>query len=291
MARWLLCMVVLAFLPAGLPGQARGDVQIQDGVRALAQTLLIPEAMEVLRDEGIDNGQTLAGQKERETTGDEAAGDEVLTFWNKALDRIYRPARMLELFNQAFDRALARDEATIAGSTRFFASQAGQRALSLELSARRALLDDDVEAAAALAYARLAEQDPARHALIERFVTANDLIDSNVMGAMNANLAFLRGMAASGVDGFDLTEAEMLAQVWGTEGETRAEMVAWVYPFLTMAYQPLSDADLTAYVEFSESEAGKRLNAAMFAAFDTMLNKVSHELGLAYGQSVQGDDI
>ena len=198
---------------------------------------------------------------------------------------------MLDQFTRAFDAALAADAATIKASGAFFTTEAGQRALWLEISARRALLDDDVKAAAALAYARLAEENPARHALIERFVLANDLIDSNVMGAMNANLAFLRGMAASGVRGFELTKADMLAQVWATEAETRVEAVEWVYPFLIMAYQPLSDADLTTYVEFSESEAGQRLNGAMFSGFDDMLNVLSHELGLAYGQSMQGDDI
>ncbi|TXI06073.1 MAG: DUF2059 domain-containing protein [Pseudorhodobacter sp.] len=285
MARWFFALLLSVFAVALPAGQACAEGQLSQQVRSLAQTLLIPEAMEVLRDEGIANGQTLAGEAA------DAQGGAEPTFWTKALDRIYAPPRMLDLFSRAFDAALAEDGATIDAATTFFATAAGQRALRLEISARRALMDDDVEAAAALAYERLAQENPARHALIDRFVEANDLIDSNVMGAMNANLAFLRGMAASGVQGFDLSEADMLAQVWGTEGDTRVETVEWVYPFLTMAYQPLSDADLLAYVEFSESEAGKRLNAAMFAGFDVMLNAVSHELGLAYGQSMQGDDI
>lgn len=281
MGRWFLCVAVLWGLVTVFPASLQAETQVERDVTALSQTLLIPEAMQVLRDEGIANGRTLIG--------DAAGGD--MSFWNRALDRVYEPAKMLRLFNQAFAQALAEDDATIAAATRFYASERSQRALRLEISARRALLDKDVEKAAQLAYDKIAKEQPARQALIDRFVAANDLIDTNVMGAMNANLAFLRGMAASEVEGFDLTEAEMLAQVWGTEAETRAEAEGWLLPFLTMAYEPISDADLAAYIEFSESPAGKRLNTAWFAGFDAMLNQLSHELGLAYGQSLRGDDI
>lgn len=282
MARWVLA-VVLSLLPVvAVPARAETPTQVSADVMALSRALMIPETMEILRAEGLANGRELGGEMPPGRRG---------SLWGQALDRVYDPARMLSLFDQAFAVALAEDGETVAAATAFFGTEPGRRALALELSARRALLDKTVEAAARLAYGRLASEDSARQALIDRFVRANDLVDSNVMGAMNANLAFLRGLAEAGGDGFAASEADMLAQVWGTEAETRAETVGWLFPFLAMAYQPMSDADLTTYVAFSESPAGRRLNAAMFKAFDAMLNAVSRDLGRAFGRSLQGDDI
>jgi hypothetical protein len=211
--------------------------------------------------------------------------------WSAALSRIYDPAHMEAIFNQTFAQSLAGQGETVEAATAFFASPIGERALSLELAARMALQDEAVEAAAERAYADLADANPERQAMIDMFVSANDLVESNVMGALNANLSFLRGLADSGVEEFALPEADMLAQVWATESEVRDEMVGWVFPFLTLAYQPLSDADLQAYIAFSKTPAGQRVNAAMFQAYDALFDEISHDLGRAFGLALQGDDI
>ena len=46
----------------------------------------------------------------------------------------------------------------------------------------------------------------------------------------------------------------------------------WLYPFMSLAYQPLTDAELQAYLAFSETAGGQRLNAAVFAAFDVVFS-------------------
>lgn len=283
MGRWLAIVLSLGGVvwPAAFAAGESLAVQSVD-VSPLSRALLIPEAMAILREEGLANGADLAAEMPRAGQG---------SLWQQALGRVYDPARMVALFDRAFAEALADDPQTVAVSVAFFTAGPGQRALKLELSARQALLDDEIEEAAKDAYLSLAQDNPDRLALIDRFAKANDLIESNVMGALNANLAFLRGMADAGGEALAMSEADMLAQVWGAEATTRADMVDWLFPFLTMAYQPMSDADLTSYIAFSETPAGKRLNAAMFAAFDKMFTSISHDLGLAYGRSLQGDDI
>jgi hypothetical protein len=64
-----------------------------------------------------------------------------------------------------------------------------------------------------------------------------------------------------------------------------------VFPFLTLTYQPLSDADLQAYIAFSKTPAGQRVNAAMFQAYDALFDEISRDLGRAFGLALQGDDI
>ena len=48
-----------------------------------------------------------------------------------------------------------------------------------------------------------------------------------------------------------------------------------------MAYQPLADEDLEAYIAFSETDAGKQMNSALFEAFDGLFVDVSRDLGRA----------
>jgi hypothetical protein len=257
-------------------------VVIPEPVLELSAALKMREVMQVLREEGLASGAELANDLPRGATD---------PLWSAALSRIYDPAQMEAAFNESFARSLADEGATVAAATAFFASPIGERALSLELAARRALQDEAVEAVAERAYADLAEENPERQALIDDFVAVNDLVESNVMGALNANLAFMRGLAGSGDETFAMPEVDMLAQVWAAEPEVRAEMVAWVYPFLTLAYQPLSDAELSGYIAFSETPAGQRVNAAMFQAYDALFDQISHDLGHAFGLAMQGDDI
>ena len=286
--------VALALALLAVPQGARADLwraqqaQLTEAA-PLAQSVLDPsaalnmaEVMAVLREEGIAGSADLAADLPN------GPRDPV---WAGAVLQIYDVAQMEAVFNRAFAAQLEAEPEAVAAATAFFRSEIGQRVLGLELAARRALMDEAVEAAAAEAHRDLVAQNPKRQALLDRFVAANDLVESNVMGALNANLAFLRGLAEGGGEDFVLPEADMLAQVWSAEPEVRAEMTDWLFPFLTLAYQPLTDAELTAYVEFSETPAGQRVNAAMFQAFDAVFNGISRDLGRAYGQALQGNDI
>lgn len=83
----------------------------------------------------------------------------------------------------------------------------------------------------------------------------------------------------------------MLAEVWKGETKARQETVDWLLPFLTLAYQPLTDAELQDYIDFSETPAGKKVNAAMFAAFDQMFATISQDLGRTVARQMAGQDI
>jgi hypothetical protein len=83
----------------------------------------------------------------------------------------------------------------------------------------------------------------------------------------------------------------MLTDVWTQEDSIRTETEDWLFPYLTLSYEPLDDAELQAYVDFSDTPAGKRLNTALFAAFDTVFSDISHALGAAAARQMQGEDI
>lgn len=263
-------------------GAATVAPEVAAAVAELSATMRIADILDVLREEGIAYGATL---EEDMFPGSGGAG------WQAQTARIHDGLRMREAFGQAMMVALAKEPDLIVEMQAFFGSDLGQRVLSLELAARRALLDDAAEEAAQIAWEDLQAEGGPRVAALERFAEVNDLIESNVMGAMNASLAFYAGLAEGGAYDEEITEDQVLSDVWSQEEDIRRQTAEWLFPYLALSYEPLSDEELQAYITFSETEAGQALNVALFVAFDAVFTPISKALGLAVAKQMQGQDI
>ncbi len=285
LSRLTAALVIASLFPALAPVAALAEAVTEAAeaqVGALARVMLIPETLDVLREEGIDYALSL--DKDLFDGSGGAA-------WRDRAEALNDRDLMQRRFDRAFAEAVAGDEEMVGAAIAFFDTERGKRLLSLEIEARRALLDDAVEdAARARVEAMAAARDP-RLDLLRRFAEANDLIEMNVQGALNANLAFYRGLAAGGGGVTHLSEEDMLADVWSQEAEVRKETQAWLFPFLALAYASLSDDELEAYVSFSGTPAGQRLNGALFAGFDALFNAQSYDLGKAAAQMLAGQDL
>lgn len=253
-----------------------------DVARVIA-TLRLPETIGVMEEEGLAYGNDLEDELFPGAGGQR---------WNGLVALIYDRPTMQRRFEAAFAKRLGSDPETLSQIDTFFGSALGQRILQLEIEARRALLDSSIEEAAQVAVDQMrAERDP-RLDLLDRFAEANDLIEENVSGALNSNLAFYRGMSEGGAfTGAEMTEEEMLSEVWSQEGDIRAETAGWLYPFLMLAYESVSDEDMETYIAFSQSPAGQAVNRAMFGAFDDVFSTISHDLGRAAAEMLSGQDI
>lgn len=279
-------VLVLGLAPLGAvpyPALAQASqAEPAPSIAGLGQTMQLGAVFDVLRDEGLANGDDIA---------DDLFGGAGGAGWAASVAQIYAPERMRQLFDATLQARLQDDAATLQGAQTFFASPLGQRILGLEIAARRALLDEAAEAAARESLQKLRDADAPRLAQIDRFVAVNDLVESNVMGALNANLAFLRGLAGVGRPPGRLDEGQMLSDVWARENDVRRETQDWLLPFLTLAYESLSDAELESYIAYCESVPGQRLNAAFFAAFDSVFTAISADLGRAAALQISGQDI
>lgn len=285
--RHMLLATVLGLVPLAAPADSGRLWPVQAGaaqteVQSLSDALKIDKILEIMRDEGMDHGKTL---EEDMFPGRGGAA------WQDVVEMIYDTGPMRQQFDAAMAKELEGDPQALSYMIAFFRSDIGQAALGLEIEARRALLDEATEEAAKVAWEDMQAKDDPRVEMIRRFAEVNDLVESNVMGALNSNLAFYRGLAAAGGFPEELTEDQMLSDVWGQESDIRAETTDWLFPFLALAYGPMKEADLEAYIAFSETEAGKKVNAALFAAFDQVFNRISFDLGRAVARQMQGEDI
>jgi hypothetical protein len=120
-------------------------------------------------------------------------------------------------------------------------------------------------------------------------VEANDLVEANVAGALNASFHFYRGLVEGGA--FSMSESDILNEVWGQEEDTRQDTREWLYGFLLLAYRKMADPALETYIDLSASEQGRRLNIALFAGFNRMYDEISYALGLAAAREMQGQDL
>ncbi|MFP4328812.1 MAG: DUF2059 domain-containing protein [Paracoccaceae bacterium] len=238
----------------------------------------MPRIVEVMRQEGLDYGSDLAADM---LPGGVSAG------WEATVARLYDPDTMEETVRQGFRAEIGQTD--LSPLLDFFDSAEGRRVVALEVSARRAMMDDAVEQAARADYIQRAGAGDDRLALIAEFVEANDLVEANVVGALNSNFMFYRGLVEGGA--LELSEAEMLDDVWRQEDDTRDDTREWLYGFLLLAYGPLEDPELEDYVALSTTPEGRALNRALFVGFDRMYAEISYGLGLAVAQEMRSEEL
>lgn len=269
---------ILAFaLSIGLSGPVFAtDAQID----ALYDALKLDEVIEIMRAEGLEYGETLEQDLLAGTGGDT---------WTEAVAAIYVEENMEDRVRGAFAERM--EGVDLDPLVDFFTSDRGAEIISLELEARRAMMDEAVEQMAETKMAEMAAEDHPRMSQIETFVSVNDLIETNVVGAMNANYAFYTGLADGGAFGNDMDEGQILSDVWSQETEIRSDTHEWVYSYLALAYQPLSDDDLAVYTALSGTDEGRALNTALFGAFDEMYVDISRALGARAADFMSGEDI
>ncbi len=255
---------------------AQGVAPIDTLYRALG----LPEIIAIMRDEGIDYGRELQA---------DLFGGRGGPHWHRLVDEIYDVDRMQAVVRNRLDSELAAEN--LAPMIAFFTSEKGREIVALEVSARRALLDEGIEEASREALEALILDSDPRLELLRDFAEAGELVENNVVGAMNSNYAFYTGLAAGGAYPGDLTEEQILTDVWSQEESIRAETEEWLYSYLNLAYRPLSDEDLAAYTAFFRTETGVTLNRAIFAAFDEMFTAVSLALGQGASRFLAGQEL
>jgi hypothetical protein len=276
-------LALAALLTLGHPvlAETAADPAADVSVDRIAEVMRLPDLFDVLRDEGLAYGDSLAADMFPSGGG----GD-----WAAEVASIYNAERLGTAFADALRAGLSDEPKEVAEIITFFESDLGQRVVALEIEARRAFLDTAAEEAARVAAEDAAAARDPKVALIRRMIEAGDLLEMNVAGALSGSLAFMTGMADSGAYGV-MPQDQLLSDVWGQEEQVRADTSIWLNSYLGLAYAPLTEAELEAYIAFWESPAGRSLNSALFTAFDQVFRQVSFDLGRAAGRAMQGSDI
>ncbi|MEO1640624.1 MAG: hypothetical protein AAFU41_15385 [Pseudomonadota bacterium] len=276
----LRLMTAAAFSASLTVSAAAAQTTQDDKIDALFEALGMIEMTEIMAEEGVAYGAQIAA---------DMLPDGATPTWEAAIAAIYDPEVMRTELRDTLGTELAK--ADVDAMLNFFASARGEGIIELELSARRALLDEEVEEASKeFAAIAMADETPL-YVLVDEFVETNDLVESNVVGALNSSYAFYLGLIDGGAMPAGVTPETALQDVWSQEDDIRTNTTEWVYGFLMLAYQPLPQDDLEAYIAFFASDAGDAMNAALFTAFNGMFNDISRALGLAASQAMISQEL
>lgn len=272
--------LLIAAMVLLVPAVARA--QPAPGVAALAQAFLLDELFDIMAQEGRDYATAI---RDEQLDGQAGRG------WQMAVERIYDPQRMRAAFIERFDAELADNAATITDALAFATSPIGARVLRLEIDARAAMLDRDIDAAAREALEEARGRQTPQFALVAERIAVNDLVEANVSLGLNTSIAYYEGFLATAPDAFQIPQSDLLPEVWAQEREIRHESDIWLHSYFLLAYAPLAEQELRDYIAFSASPAGESLNNALFVAFESVFVDISYQLGRAVGQALSGLDL
>lgn len=243
-------------------------------------SLQLSKLLPILHDEAMAEARTM------QDTMFQKGGD---GHWLDVVGRLHEPQRLEQLLRESVEETLRTASASqIDEALEFYRTDLGRRMIMLENKTRRDMLDDITEEAAFAAFAEAASYQKPRVAQIKRLIEAADLIEQNVVGGMNAALAFSKGFQSG--DGYQtpMTEAQILDEIWKQEPMIRAEALGWLEAFLYRAYAPLSDQELEKYIDFANSPAGQALGQVLFTSFDSLFAQTSREMGIAAARQLKG---
>ncbi|WEF23108.1 hypothetical protein [Paracoccus sp. S3-43] len=279
MLRFLSLCLLLAF-GGPVAAQPSAAVEQQQMAEVVWNVMRMDGLMPILRDEAVAQGEEMAADLfPRGGTG----------LWRDRVRAIHDPARAKELFLQGVAAALPRTNlAEVGDGLVFYRTVFGQRMLALENAARVRMRDPAVEAAARDAFAQAVRRRDPRAVRIARLIRAADLIEPNVVGALNGGVAFSKGFQAGGGFAMPLTDSEIVREAWAKEPRIRADTEAWIGAYLFLAYGVLGDAELDRYTAYAGSAGGLALSRLMFAGFDAMISATSHDMGLAAAAELRG---
>lgn len=270
-----ICLILL-FLPFGFAIPAQDSTKIEPLLKAMQ----FKQVIETILQESRVYGATLDKQMLQGRGGEK---------WQNLLGEIYDEDRIWNAFISKLETELSGQDT--AAMLEFWKTDLGQRIVVLENSGRIAFADDDIEQDSRARFREMVQNNHPRVAMLREFVAAGDFFEVNLSNAMDANYAFMSGMVQSGVFDREITEEEILRNTWENEAEIRKDIREWIYAFLALAFQPLTDAELQAYIDFSNTKAGRVLNNAQFVAYNYVFKTISKALGVSVGEFLRSSDL
>ncbi|MEM9855124.1 MAG: hypothetical protein AAF841_11830 [Pseudomonadota bacterium] len=250
-----------------------------DPVTRVFDALKINEVVDILAEEGRASAEEL---EENMFPGRGGAA------WQAEIARIYDVGSMEKTLAGAMTRALR--DADVLTMVDFLESARGKKIMALEISARRAFIDPEMEDIAAETFANAQQTRPVLYEQVQAFTEINALVEQNLEGAFASNAAFAMGLKSSGA--FPGASADQLiAELWSGDEAVEADVRDWLFAYLMTAYAPLSEQDLAAYISFSETEPGAELNSAIMEGFGILFAEISFDLGAAAGRFMGQQDL
>ncbi len=235
-------------------------------VDAMVDALGVPQLIAIFASEGAQSGALIDQGMLNGQGGD---------VWAETVRRLYDPARMEQEMRASMAREVDPDVA--AQALLFLQSDIGTKAIDLEVQARQAFTNPDVEAAARAAPAAQADA-------VTDFLATRDLIDRNTDVAVDARIAFFEGLMEGSGRG-EMPDLDGLRAGIATETE------GWLRGYYALTQSAMTADEVAVLTAFWETDVGQAVDDALFVAFGQSYVTLSYGLGQAAGRLMPQNEL
>lgn len=161
----------------------------------------------------------------------------------------------------------------------YFSQGVGQRVTEAEKYAQLAENAAERQAETPLIIEDLLANNPERLDQIKQMVEAMDLVSSGAAMAMNLGYAMISGMASTGKMPGGLTDDQILMMLNSRRDQIEAEVFNSTVLSAAYTYRDISNADMDDYLEFLQSDLGRKLYSVLEDAQVGVLTEASRKFG------------
>jgi regulator of RNase E activity RraB len=192
-------------------------------------------------------------------------------------ERIFRPDALFTAVAARVDDKF--DDAEYDALEAYFSQGVGLRVTQAEKYAQSPENDAERAAETPAIIEDLLANNPERLDQIEQMIEAMDVVGSGTAMAMNLAYAMISGMASTGKLPGGMTDDQILMMLNARRDQIEAEVFNNTVLSAAFTYRDISNADMADYLDFLQSDLGRKLYSVMESAQVEVLTAASRKFG------------
>jgi regulator of RNase E activity RraB len=192
-------------------------------------------------------------------------------------ERIFRPDALFTAVAARVDDKF--DDAEYDALEAYFSKGVGLRVTQAEKYAQSPENDAERAAETPAIIEDLLANNPERLDQIEQMIEAMDVVGSGTAMAMNLAYAMISGMASTGKLPGGMTDDQILMMLNARRDQIEAEVFNNTVLSAAFTYRDISNADMADYLDFLQSDLGRKLYSVMESAQVEVLTAASRKFG------------
>ena len=249
-----------------------------DVISDLYEALQMDRVNEIIRVEGIQDARG---------TGEAYLSKNTVARFVDQAQSVYQLETMEKDFKRLLTENLSISDAE--AILLFYRSPIGKMASELEVSARVAISNKQIEEMAKIKFNEAVNLKNERLKELGSVIETLELVEQNLIGAYAAQFAFMYELSKLGL--VNLSRQEMIDAITSDEEKLKSDILEWLMAFSHMAYSPMSDEEFNVYNDFSKSALGITLNKALFSVYNEMAKDQSQRLASILGEFMKSEDL
>ncbi|QPH52472.1 DUF2059 domain-containing protein [Pontivivens ytuae] len=247
---------------------------------ALAREMLLLNGFDTLTEDVSRGLQNPSDQLRRENP-------EMAAAWARIGPRFFAPEPLFDSAVEHLAETASADELQMLAD--FFSTELGARVTELEVASQAPEMEEVDKVALGERLLEEMENAEARREVLERLGSAFGSEEANAAVMLNIRYALLSSLAAEGQGA--MPEGDLLSFVMRDHDDLVSELERESIYRYAFVYQDLSDDEVARYAALLETDAGRKLYAAVNRALEVEIVGEIRRFGTLLGTALRAEDI